>query len=124
MQTVALLFLWEERPPRVVHVDLAAPGRTYAPPFNATAGFKAGIAPYSDSILSPAVAAVYEQLLTQIFPQAPAALPALYLRLARRCWAGEQDVITPGDLVEAAERDTAVSPAVTRQLRELLSPTQ
>lgn len=122
-RTVALLFLWPNRPPQVVHVDLAAPDEAYVPPFDPGVGFSAALAPYSASILSPALAAVYDRLLTEIFPRAARALPALYLRLAHRCWAGAQDVITPDDLLAAAREDTVVSPAVVDQLEALLQTT-
>lgn len=104
-QTVALLFLRDDGIPFVSHVDLAAPDRIYTPVTDWTASFRAAAAPYTASILAPELESNFAYLhaaFTNLgFEQAM--IP--WLRVAHRCWAGEQSVITLADLRQAVEKE-------------------
>jgi uncharacterized protein len=93
-QTVALLFLGDDGTAAVSHVDLAQPGQIYQPAIDFSAGFNAVSQAFSTSMLAPELAGRERQLFQQMHVLGfDAALPPL-LRVAHRCWAGEQPLLT------------------------------
>jgi hypothetical protein len=98
-RTVALLYVRDDGAPFVVHVDLAAPDRPYAPRIDWDAGFRAAHDRFAASILAPELAADWPRLAEQFFPLAPDACRAAYVRAAHRCWAGRQAVVAHADLL-------------------------
>lgn len=108
-QTVALLFLCTDGTAAVCHVDLAQPERIYQPPVDFTAGFNAVGQAFSASILAPELAGRERQLFQGMhavgFEQA---LPAV-LRVAHRCWAGQQPAITRADWLAEIANDPDLS---------------
>src|SRR5262249_31935067 len=97
-QTIALLFIRDDGAPFVVHVDLAAPNRPFVPRIDWDAGFRATLDQYNESILAPDLAAEFEHV-TSIIRLAPTPGWAAVLRVAHRCWDGEQAAITGADLL-------------------------
>ncbi len=105
-QTVALLFLLADGTAQVRHVDLAAPTQSFAlEPLTVDPGFEAAASEYSAPIFSSALMANLAALRAIgeeiTFPYA---LPAL-LRVAHRCWAGQQAEVTYADLLAEVEAD-------------------
>lgn len=109
-QTVALLFLRDDGQPFVSHVDLAAPDRIYNPATDWSASFSTAALPYSASILAPLLEANLSYLRVQFttFGFEQAMLP--WLRVAHRCWAGQQETITLADLRHEVRTDPELSP--------------
>lgn len=109
-QTVALLFLRDDGQPFVSHVDLAAPDRIYTPATDWSADFSTAALPYSASILESLLATNLAYLRTQFttFGFEQAMLP--WLRVAHRCWAGQQVLMTLADLLHEVRTDPELSP--------------
>lgn len=109
-QTVALLFLRDDGQPFVSHVDLAAPDRIYNPATDWSASFSTAALPYSSSILAPLLEANLPYLRAQFttFGFEQAMLP--WLRVAHRCWGGQQETITLADLRHEVRTDPELSP--------------
>lgn len=109
-QTVALLFLRDDGQPFVSHVDLAAPDRIYNPATDWSASFSTAALPYSASILEPLLEANLPYLRAQFttFGFEQAMIP--WLRVAHRCWAGQQDVMSLADLRHEVRTDPELSP--------------
>jgi putative phosphoesterase len=108
VQTVALLFLRDDGGACVVDVDLAAPERAFVPQIDWDAGFSAALDMASASIVSPDLAADRERLVRDVLPLAPAEVRALVLRVAHRCWSGQQEVFTRDDLLAEVRMDTSI----------------
>ena len=106
--------------PFAVHVDLAAPDRPYAPRINWDAGFRAAHDRFAASILAPELAADWPRLAEQVFPLAPDACHAAYLRAAHRCWAGQQAIVAHADLLAALRGDGGVPADVLAQIEKVL----
>lgn len=104
-QTVAWLFLRDDGAPFVCHIDLAQPDRPFVPRIDWPAGFKMALRQYSESILAPDLAAQVSYL-NRVIEQIgfDFSLPP-FLRVAHRCWAGEQPLITMEDWQAEVERD-------------------
>jgi putative phosphoesterase len=120
-QTVALLFLLTDGEHRVRHVDLAQPRRSFVVEFDAEAGFAAAMRPYSASMLAPELAAH----LPQLYHIAETigyewSLPPL-LRVAHRCWAGEQELITLADMLREIEIDPDLPVRIKERYHTLLA---
>lgn len=115
-RTVALLFLRDDGAPFVVHIDLAAPDRPFAPRVAWDAGFRAAHDQYSASLLAPDLAAGWPRL-SALYATLPGedqgALRAATLRVAHRCWSGEQATIARADIL-AELRGDATLPAPAR----------
>lgn len=120
-QTVALLFLRDDGLPFVSHVDLAAPERIYLPTPEWSASFQAAAAPYTASILAPELESNLAYLRTAFtnlgFEQAM--IP--WLRVAHRCWAGAQSVITLADLRQAVQDEPDLFPSQKTQYLAVLA---
>lgn len=106
-QTVALLFLCDDRTPVAVHVDVNAPDRPLVPEVDWNAGFRAALKHYEESILAPELVAVWPRAVQEFLGwlDDPACAPLVEgvreatLRVARRCWSGEQQFITRAELL-------------------------
>jgi hypothetical protein len=72
------------------------------------AGFSAALDMASASILSPDLTADRERLVRDVPPLARAEVRALVLRVAHRCWSGQQEVFTRDDLLAEVRRDTSI----------------
>ncbi len=120
IQTVALLFIRDDGVPFVTHVNLASPQQPFAPPFDAQRGFRATHALYSESILSPALAADTE--LFQTVYQLPQQLYRPILRrVAHRCWSGEQEFMTHADLLVDVRTNPDIPDSVRARLEAVLA---
>jgi hypothetical protein len=97
IRTVALLCLWDDEAPFVHHIDLDAPDRPFALPIDYTRPFTETLTRCSPSILAPDLAACWAQVRT-LQEMAPEAFHTSILRIANRCWAGQQTSITSEDL--------------------------
>ena len=120
VQTVVLLFLRDDGDPCVVHVDLASPEHAFVPRIDWDAGFSAALDTYSTSIVSPDLAADRERLVRDVLPLAPAQVRALVLRVAHRCWSGEQEVFTRADLLAEVRTDASIPADVRAAIESAL----
>lgn len=120
-QTVALLFWRDDGVPFVSHVDLAAPDRIYTPATDWSASFSTAAAPFCASILAPELEANLDYLRTQFarFGFEQAMLP--WLRVAHRCWAGEQEIITLADLLQEVRTGPELSSDHKAQYEAILA---
>jgi uncharacterized protein len=118
-RTVALLFLREDRPPLVVHVDLARPERPFVPRIDWDAGFAAALGQFGESMLAPDLEPD-EQRLYAIVRQAPKPSISAIRRVAMRCWAGTQPYITRADLLAELEAASELPPHVYAEFEALL----
>lgn len=119
-QTVAWLFLREDGKPFVCHIDLAQPDRPFVPQIDWPAGFKVALRQFNESILAPELVAQMNALnrtVEQIGFEF--GLPPL-LRVAHRCWAGEQALITLADWQTEVECDPDLPPRVKAEYLRLL----
>lgn len=120
-QTVALLFLRDDGQPFVSHVDLAAPDRIYKPATDWSASFSTAALPYSASILEPLLetnlAYLRAQFITFGFEQA--LVP--WLRVAHRCWAGQQATMTLADLLHEVRIDSELPPRRKAEYEAILA---
>lgn len=120
VQTVALLFLCDDGRPFVTHVDLTAPHERFEPRVDWDAGFRAANDHFSESILAPDLAANWERW-QRVAQTAPEAHQAALLRVAHRCWSGEQAVITRAELLAELRTDVSIPAAVLAQLEAAVS---
>lgn len=120
-QTVALLFLRDDGQPFVSHVDLAAPERIYTPVTDWSVSFSTAALPYSASILEPLLERNLPYLRAQFtaFGFDQAMVP--WLRVAHRCWAGQQAMITLADLLHEVRTDAELSPSRKAQYEASLA---
>jgi putative phosphoesterase len=123
VQTVALLFLRDDGIPFVTHVDLAAPRQRFEPQIDWDAGFRAANDHFSASILAPDLAAEWErwQRLAELATEAH---QAALLRVAHRCWSGEQVAITREDMLAELRADASIPAAVLAQFEAAVSHTR
>lgn len=119
-QTVALLFLTGDGRAAVSHVDLANPECVYAAEVAWEDGFRAANARYEAPLLSPDLVPYLEQLRRDNF-SAPFAVRAAILRISRRCWAGEQQFITAGDILSEVKEDASVPEEDKARVRALVA---
>jgi uncharacterized protein len=118
--TVAWLFLRDDGAPFVCHIDLAQPDRPFVPRIDWTAGFLAAHRQFNESILAPDLAGQMDAL-NRVIDQVgfDFGMPAL-LRVAHRCWAGEQSQITLADWLDEVERDADLPGRVKAAYLKLL----
>jgi putative phosphoesterase len=121
-QTVALLYLRKYGAPFVVHVDLAAPDRPFAPAFWMEHGRRGPVnvmvPHFTESILEPELTPrwlrAWEQV--RVMPaEERRAVNALLCRLAYPCWSGERQQVTLAEAV-GAFRGEAALPLATREV--------
>ena len=106
-RTVALLFVRDDGALAVTHVDLAAPEVPYVPAIDWDAGFRTAHARHEASILAPDLAARWGRLraIAATLPEEEVRVAVRALsRCARRCWSGEQEVLTTADLLDELAR--------------------
>ncbi|MEZ4734367.1 MAG: YfcE family phosphodiesterase [Caldilineaceae bacterium] len=120
-QTVALLFLRDDGEPFVSHIDLTAPDRIYTPAIDWSASFSTAALPFSASILTPHLEANLDYLREQFarFGFDHALSP--WLRVAHRCWGGEQATITLADLLAEVRTDPELSAGRKAQYETILA---
>lgn len=119
-QTAAILSFGPGGSVDVAHVDLANPGRPYAPAVDWEAGFKAALDDVSESLLAPDLQADFHRIVSGVRSFAPEAGREAVLRVARRCWSGQQASITRNDLLAELDSDPHLSTFVREQLATLL----
>lgn len=120
-QTVALLFWRDDGVPFVSHIDLAAPEHMYTPATDWAASFSAAAAPYTASILAPELEANLDYLRTQFASLGFEQAMVPWLRVAHRCWSGEQAVMSLADLRQEVQRDPELSPSIKAQYTAILT---
>jgi putative phosphoesterase len=118
IQTVAKLYLEPDAKPRVEHIDLSNSATPYTPPFDYTKGFRVTAEPYSESILDPELEPTIEWFRQTIYPLAPKPVLSAVNRVAHRVWAGEQAMITPGDVIAELRSDPAIPEEVFSALHK------
>jgi hypothetical protein len=116
VQTAALLEVAENGRLTLTHFNLAKSERPYLLPIDLDAGFPPNLTRYSDTILSPDLALLPQQRLWEIIHLDTAHLYPAVLRVAHRCWSGEQPFITRADLMAEVEQDLAIAPDVKAQV--------
>ncbi|MBI3942369.1 MAG: metallophosphoesterase family protein [Chloroflexi bacterium] len=119
-QTVARLYILDGMAPYMVHIDLAQPGSIYQPSIDWQAGFAAALRRYSASILAPDLVDCWDLIYQTIWPLAPHRLMAALLRIAHRCWFGQQSHICRADFLSEAQADPQIPPEVIEALRRTL----
>ena len=108
VQTVALLEINGNGRPHLSHFNLAEPEQPYQPPTNLDAGFDLNIPFFNQTILAPDLAHLPQTQLWEIINfEWRQILPAV-LRVAHRCWSGEQSFFTRADLIEEIQQDPAI----------------
>ncbi len=120
LQSVALLYLFQDDTHQVVHVDLAAPLVPLTPHQQWPAGFAATLGRFSEPILTAALEQTVQRIRLSMSEDARAALIPIFLPLAQRCWRGERSVISTTELLDHLERATSITPAVRKELQILL----
>ena len=120
--TVALLFVLDDGSLVVRHVLLAQPERSVVVDFDVAAGFQAAWRHYNASILVPALEAIVPQLQKVLDTIGYEWSLAPLLRVAHRCWAGEQELITLAELLAEIDTDPDMPPRIKRHYRDLLLP--
>jgi uncharacterized protein len=119
IQTVALLFIRDDKRPFVTHVDLAHPDQPFVHPLDWDAGFTAVMQPFSRSILAPDLLPFVEKLRQQ-HAQQPDLIRTFFLPLAHRCWSGEQSHITRADVLTHLDQATGLPATVKEELKMLM----
>jgi putative phosphoesterase len=116
IQSVAILTLADDAPPSVRHINLAAPDEPFVPEFDLAAGFRAALDRFAAPLVTTDLAALMPRLAEIAQHLAPEATRTLYNRLAYRCVAGEQEIITRDDLRDAITGDPAFPDDARRAL--------
>jgi hypothetical protein len=118
LPSVALLFLRNDGPPSVIHVALTAPEQVFQPRIDLDAGFRTALDQFSESILAPDLAAVWDEW-QQVARLAPEPARAALLRAARPCWSGERAAITRTDLLAELRSDSSIPPEIRARFEAL-----
>jgi len=121
LQTIALLYVLERDEPIAVHVDLASPHRAFVPGIDWEAGYKVAWQAACDSILDPELAVVWDAWLKLAYATAFEPCKHALLRVARRCWSGEQVTVTRADLLAELQHEASLVGAARTDLLEVLT---
>jgi putative phosphoesterase len=124
IQTVALLFIYDDGLTIACHVDLAAPDRVFEPEIDWAAGFAAAHSRFGESILAPDMVAIRQDLERYgqaLGPDERAMLQAATRRILERCWSGEQALIARADLLAELERANGLRPEVRAEIEAMLA---
>lgn len=121
LQSVALLYLFQDGSHHVAHVDLTAPTAIFTPHQQWPTSFKATLIRYNESILAPPLAAAFQQIHSHFSAEKRQALTPVVLPFAQRCWRGEQDVITLEEFTEYLQADKSISPALRSELQTFVN---
>jgi uncharacterized protein len=119
IRTTALLFVLDDGSTRVTHVNLAEPDRAYDASVQWEAGYKANWRHYGEWILSPALTEDWPRLLP-IIHRDLMAFKLSMLRIAYRCWMGQQAEITHEDVLNEICTDVSVPADLRADLRTVL----
>jgi uncharacterized protein len=119
-QTVAWLLVRDDGVPFVVHLDLAQPDQPFDPAIDWAAGFKVAHSRFNQWILPPSLAARLDEI-NEILDQIGYGygFPPL-LRVAHRCWAGQQPLITLDDWLAEIDQDPELPARIKTRYRSLL----
>ncbi|HEX2034091.1 MAG TPA: metallophosphoesterase family protein [Chloroflexota bacterium] len=128
-QTVALLYLRDDGVPFVVHVDLAAPDRPFAPSFWTAHDWRTGIRQmvphFVESVLEPELAPRWQQAWEEHVSTRPEAerhtINTLLCRLAYPCWRGQRAHVTRDEMLEAFRSADALPPTTREQVLRTLT---
>jgi uncharacterized protein len=123
IQTVALLFIRDDKRRFITHIDLAQPERPFVHSIDWDAGFTAVMQPFSRSILAPDLLAPVERLRKRYATQTDL-MRQFFLPLAHRCWAGEQSHITRADLLTHLKQNSTLSPTLKLEIHSLLNQSE
>ena len=124
IQSAALLFIRDDGVPLVVHVDLAAPERPFAPQIDWQAGFAAAHSQCTESLMTPNLEVIWKELHQvgqSLDEELRAKLRAGMRRILERCWLGEQRLISRVDIrgqVRAAELPAELQARIESMLIE------
>jgi putative phosphoesterase len=119
-QTVALLTIPAKGAPRVTHVDLAAPARTYVPHIDWEAPFRAAFLCYQAYIVDERLREDINAMWRHVSDANVEALGETFLPLSRRCWSGAQPSITRDELIEGIRGNPALSVADRDRFLDIL----
>ena len=117
--TAALLFILDDGSARLTHINLAQPDRPYVASVDWDAGFKANWRRYCQWMVSPALTEDWPRLMP-IIDRDRMAFKLSLLKVAYRCWTGQQAEITHADLLNEVCTDPTVPPDIRSDLRALL----
>ena len=109
-QTVALLYIQKnDTSPMVTHINLAAPQQPFQPHIDLQAGFRAASQHYE----APLMTAHDKQVIRhEVRPLLPAnTFWVLLHRIAHRCWAGHQAMITLSDFLIEVQKEATIPDA-------------
>jgi uncharacterized protein len=123
IQTVALLFIRDDKRPFVTHVDLARPDQPFIHSIDWNAGFTAVMQPFSRSILAPDLRPLLGMVRKKYALQ-PDLIRQLLLPLAHRCWSDEQHQITRTDILAHLEQSDDLPSGLEAEIRSLLSQSE
>lgn len=115
-QTVALFFVGKDGSTAVSHVDLAAPTVPYTPVTDFAPGFAEIAKEFNASILAAELRGREGELFQLLHAAGIEQTFPVLLRVAHRCWRGEQETISLADLLTEAENDPDLAPQRKAQL--------
>lgn len=115
-QTVALLFVGKDGSTSVSHVDLAAPTVRYTPAIDFAQGFAEVSKEFNASLLAAELRGCEGELFQQLHAAGIEQTLPVLLRVAHRCWRGEQATLSLADLLAEAENDPDLAPQRKAQL--------
>lgn len=119
VKTVALLFARHDGLIAVSHIDLANPDQSNHPLVDWSAGFRAALTEVQETILTPDLAAVAEQLWP-LYQHHPDMFLRAWRRIAYRCWQGTQAHMSKADFWRELEREPNLQPEYKARLRVIL----
>jgi putative phosphoesterase len=102
IQTVALLFIYEDGTPFIAHVDLAAPHRASMPEIDWDAEFDVARGQFQTAIVEEGLLEDISKLKKQTYSDLGALKDAI-LPLCHPCWAGGKPHISRGELISQIE---------------------
>jgi putative phosphoesterase len=118
IQTVAILTMGEDGAAGVEYRHLERPAEPFFPRLDWSGGFGANLTTFSPSILAAELLAHFPALIEAAGDAARPFWEAT-LRVARRCWAGEQPAISAAALLAAAQSGSGVPRRVIDRLAQL-----
>lgn len=119
VQSVAILEMADENC-HVTHYNLAASERPYILPTDIYATFPANAQHYEATLLAPDLDALPHARLWDIIHLDAERLHAAVLRVAHRCWAGEQSHITRAHLLAEVQQDPTIADDIKNQVTQRL----
>ncbi len=120
LQSVALLYLFDDGSHVVVHVDLAEPTAPFTPQQQWPASFQETLARVSEPIVTAALEQKLQQIRSSLSDEARAALITNFLPLAQLCWRGERIIISTDEFLAHLKANNHLSPAMRKEIHTLL----